>query len=332
MVHYEKKTRILASARDVFAWHTAPGTLDKLIPPWERVTIRTRPVSLEPGQIAFIVLHVGPFRLPWIAEHTEFSDRGAEGGEFVDVQQKGPFRRWVHRHIILADGPDTCFLIDRVEYELPLGRLGRALAGRMTYRKIERMFEFRHAVTRADCEGLGRAMSTRGSTGATLADLSLGRSVLVVFLRHAGCTFCREALADLADARDRLASQGVDIALVHMGTDASASTLFGRYGLGDVPRFSDPERHLYKAFGLFHGTVGQLLGPKVVARGVRAAWIERHGLGRPVGDPRQMPGAFVVRDGRIIASFRHRSAGDRPDYSALACPVEPAAEVATSPR
>nr|WP_256200529.1 hypothetical protein [Verrucomicrobium spinosum] len=39
------------------------------------------------------------------------------------------------------------------------------------------------------------------SAGPSLAALSQQSPVLVVFLRHAGCTFCREALADIARVR-----------------------------------------------------------------------------------------------------------------------------------
>jgi hypothetical protein len=31
-----------------------------------------------------------------------------------------------------------------------------------------------------------------------------------------------------------------------------------------------------------------------------------------------MPGAFLVRDGQLLKSFRHKLVSDRPDYLALA--------------
>jgi hypothetical protein len=44
-----------------------------------------------------------------------------------------------------------------------------------------------------------------------------------------------------------------------------------------------------------------------------------HGIGPLVGDGFQMPGAFLIRDGRVSAAYRHRHAADRPDCGALAC-------------
>lgn len=107
-----------------------------------------------------------------------------------------------------------------------------------------------------------------------------------------------------------------------MGTDEQARALFDRYGLADVERVSDPGQDLYRAFGLRRGRFGQLFHPKVLWRGLVAALFRGHGVGRPVGDALQMPGAFLVRDGEVLRAFRHSTAADAPDYEDLAsCPV-----------
>jgi hypothetical protein len=46
-----------------------------------------------------------------------------------------------------------------------------------------------------------RIMSTPANTDETLAEISAAGKTLVVFLRHGGCTFCREALEDLRVSR-----------------------------------------------------------------------------------------------------------------------------------
>ena len=43
---------------------------------------------------------------------------------FVDVQLTGPYRRWHHEHAFEEAPGGTC-VIDRVDYEMPLGPLGR---------------------------------------------------------------------------------------------------------------------------------------------------------------------------------------------------------------
>ena len=54
------------------------------------------------------------------------------------------------------------------------------------------------------------------NTGETLFDYSLRQPVLLVFLRHFGCTFCREALSDISKKRSEIEEQGSRIVFVHM--------------------------------------------------------------------------------------------------------------------
>jgi peroxiredoxin len=161
---------------------------------------------------------------------------------------------------------------------------------------------------------------TKTSSGATLAELSRERPTLVTFLRHSGCTFCREALADLAKARPKIEAGGAQLAFVHLGTAEEGTRFFTSYGLGDVPHVSDREGRLYRAFGLERGSPMQLLGPTVWWRGFLATVLGGHLVGLPVGDPLRMPGVFLVHQGKIIRAFRHATAADRPEYCELSRP------------
>jgi hypothetical protein len=157
----------------------------------------------------------------------------------------------------------------------------------------------------------------RSQHGKTLGELSAQRPVLVTFLRHSGCTFCREALADLSQQRAAIEAQGLQLALVHMSPGSDGAALFARYHLEDVERFSDPECRLYRAFELERGRLSQLLGPRIWWRGFLTAIVARHGFGKIRGDGFQMPGVFVIDRGQIVAAFRHKTAADRPEYSQL---------------
>ena len=66
---------------------------------------------------------------------------------FRDSQIKGPFALWRHTHSFYPDGPSACYLEDRVEYALPLGALGKFIAGRFIRRKLDRLFSYRHEFT-----------------------------------------------------------------------------------------------------------------------------------------------------------------------------------------
>ena len=156
-----------------------------------------------------------------------------------------------------------------------------------------------------------------GTTGRSLAELSCERPQLVVLLRHAGCTFCRESLGDLRRDRASIESAGMGIVLVHVGEEGDIAELISGYGLGDLPRISDPGGRLYRQFGLELGRFSQLFGAKVWLRGFRSSLVDGHGFGAIRGNPLQMPGAFVVHQGRCLRGFQHESAGDRPDYLRL---------------
>lgn len=161
------------------------------------------------------------------------------------------------------------------------------------------------------------ALRRRTQHGVTIDEISRLSPVLLVFLRHAGCPFCREALADLAAQRREIERNGARLVLVHMGSEEQGARFFARYGLSETPRVSDPDRALYRAFGLPRGTFSDVIGPKVWWRGFQAGVLGRHGVGKMIGDGFQMPGVFLLFHGEIVRSYRHQSAGDRPDYLAL---------------
>ena len=140
---------------------------------------------------------------------------------------------------------------------------------------------------------------------------------MLLFLRHAGCTFCREALSDIGSVRQEVAKTGTRIVLVHMGDSGAIEELLKKSGLEGMERIVDPDQRLYRAFGLKRGSLLQLFGPKVLVRGVQAGLLAGHGLGPLSADSSQMPGLFLIHRGRILRRFRHRTAADRPDYLAI---------------
>jgi peroxiredoxin len=166
---------------------------------------------------------------------------------------------------------------------------------------------------RIDSALLAAYSSQSGQTLATLTE----RPLFLVFLRHFGCTFCREAVADLAEKRHTIEGKGVPLAFVHLGTEEKARWFFKPYDMLDVPRFSDPEGRLYQAFGLLRAELRQYLNSESILR-MLGAWLRGHFVGFPAGDIERMPGAFLIDRGEIQKAFRHKLVSDRPDYLSLA--------------
>jgi len=142
------------------------------------------------------------------------------------------------------------------------------------------------------------------------------KPTLVVFLRSFGCTFCREALADVAAVKREIDAAGAHIAFVHSEPASEADPWFAKYGLQDVVHISDPTLAHYRAFGLGRTNATSIVDPLVWVRGASCAL--SHGFGvQSVEMMRRAPGVFLVQGDRILSEFRHRSPADRPDYVAI---------------
>lgn len=158
---------------------------------------------------------------------------------------------------------------------------------------------------------------TATESGRTLLSLLDEKPILLIFLRHFGCAFCRETLHDVGKAMPALDRRNVRPVFVHMGSPERARPFFNRFGLADVERVSDPGMLLYSA-PVFH-----LLKTTVLPHffGAQAYWnlakraLWRYGAGSPgKEDPTQLPGVFFLKDRAIYRAFRHKNLGDRPDY------------------
>lgn len=153
-------------------------------------------------------------------------------------------------------------------------------------------------------------------TGRTLGELAERNLVLLEFVRHNGCTFCRVALDELARLRPALREDGVEIVVAHHGDDRNFRDLLDRYGLGDVVRIHDPARRLYRIFDLGHGGARELFGPEVMKRGIEAL-LKGYGVGVVDGHPLQMSGSFVLHQGRVLIGGQHPNISHHPDYMLL---------------
>ena len=147
-MRFKKKSIIKASAERVFEFHEAPDAFERLQPPWQKTEVVQPPTSLEVGTRVILRAKVGPFWQTMVAEHVEYEP----GKMFADRLVKGPFASWLHRHIVTPRGENECVLTDDIEYELPLGALGRLFGGKFAQSNLERLFEYRHRVTREACE------------------------------------------------------------------------------------------------------------------------------------------------------------------------------------
>jgi hypothetical protein len=212
---FRRTVRIERPAAEVFAWHERAGAFARLCPPWERVEVTRHVGGIRDGARVSLRTKAGPVWLNWEIEHRDY----VEGRQFRDVLLSGPFAKWEHLHRIEPAGAQACELTDEIRYRLPLGGLGRWGGAWFARRQLERMFVYRHAVTKADVEtatgGAKKCVLVSGASGL------VGRA-LVGFLQtqgHTVRTLVRRAAVGPNEFRWDPARETMDVGAL-AGTDA----------------------------------------------------------------------------------------------------------------
>lgn len=150
-MRFVKQSEIKASQERVFSFHEQADALTLLLPPWESAKVIQSARISEVGSEAIVETSIlGPLTVRWVARHTLYDPPRM----FEDIQVKGPFRSWRHRHIV-EQHEHGAVLRDEIEYELPLGFLGRLFAPVLVDKRLQRLFDYRHEVTRRWCEDGG---------------------------------------------------------------------------------------------------------------------------------------------------------------------------------
>jgi ligand-binding SRPBCC domain-containing protein len=144
----------------VFRFFSDPTNLPRLMPPElaaefdhiERVPPPGHGASGGPSTAAGVGTEITlsvrllpslPMRIPWVARIVEFEP----GHHFTDVQVKGPFRHWRHRHAFEAarrETVDGTFVRDELEYDVGFGPFGDAVARWFVSGRLRQTFEERH--------------------------------------------------------------------------------------------------------------------------------------------------------------------------------------------
>lgn len=124
----------------MFEFFAQAPNLERLTPPWLGFSLTTpTPVQMTRGTEIEYRLHLHRVPLRWISR----IELWEPGRAFVDVQIKGPYRLWHHRHEFQPAGSGT-LVSDHVTYALPLGVLGDLAHSLFVERDLARIFAFRH--------------------------------------------------------------------------------------------------------------------------------------------------------------------------------------------
>lgn len=160
---------------------------------------------------------------------------------------------------------------------------------------------------------LERVVAGANLVPGQLRDQLVGRTLLV-FLRHFGCVFCRETLADLREVAEADESFP-DVIFFTQGSPRESRVFLRRYWPG-ARAISDPDQVFYDGFGVGRVSRFILLSPQMHAA-KRRANAKGHEGGPASGDIWRMPAAFVVEGDRILWGYEPKHPGDHPDFESI---------------
>ena len=146
----------------VFAFFSNPENLPRIMPAASATKLvalnRTPAPPPQPGMsgekaagvgstivTSFRVFPLLPIRAPWVARITEFE----WNDHFADVQDKGPFKSWHHRHELASetrDGLKGTLVRDVIDYEVGFGFLGAMVNALFIRRQMTNTFAERQLV------------------------------------------------------------------------------------------------------------------------------------------------------------------------------------------
>lgn len=164
----------------------------------------------------------------------------------------------------------------------------------------------------------------RTHEGHNLDQLSQQQELMIVFLRHFGCPWCRKVLHELSQSQDQIKSYGTRLVLVHMCPPHLGKEQIDKYGFNQLDLVSDPRKKLYRHFGLRSAKRKEIYGWNVLKLTMRTGTLFRHGIGLPLGgDIKQLPGVFVFFKSDILYSHLSSDITDNPedfvDFAACGC-------------
>jgi hypothetical protein len=141
----ERTTILHASLADVFDFFSDARNLAHLTPPSMHFRIVSAPDRpLREGDRTRYRMRIAGIPVGWTTLITAWREHES----FSDLQERGPYRYWLHTHSFRQTSPEVVEMHDRVEYELPFGPLGRLFGGWFVRRQLAAVFDYREEAIR----------------------------------------------------------------------------------------------------------------------------------------------------------------------------------------
>lgn len=137
--HLYREQLVPRPVDEVFGFFSEAANLELITPPWLGFNLLSaEPAVMRVETLIEYRLHLHRLPLRWVSRIALWEP----GRVFVDVQVRGPYRLWHHRHEFEPSGDGTV-VRDHVDYALPFGRLGELAHRAFVERDLARIFDFR---------------------------------------------------------------------------------------------------------------------------------------------------------------------------------------------
>lgn len=136
----KRTTTFNNSLQEVFNFFGQAENLNKLTPPHLNFQILT-PMPIKMGKGTLIDYKLKLFGVPfyWRTEITVWEPPF----RFVDIQVKGPYKKWVHEHIFREEKEGKVLMEDIVTYKSPGGLLEPIIHKVFVERNLNKIFKYR---------------------------------------------------------------------------------------------------------------------------------------------------------------------------------------------
>lgn len=139
---FESEIWLPRPREELFVFFSDAANLQTLTPGWLHFQIITPvPIEIRAGSLIDYRLRIHGLPIRWQTKITVWEPPH----RFVDVQARGPYRRWIHEHIFEPRGTGTV-IRDRIRYGVPFDFLSHRWFVRPD---IERIFAYRTEKMRA---------------------------------------------------------------------------------------------------------------------------------------------------------------------------------------
>ena len=140
MADFECSVTVNCSIDQAFSFLIRPANAVKFSPPDLGLVLIDAPEILQTGsRIEFKIQTWGQVQ-HLVHEITTVT----EPTRFIETQVRGPFKKWVHTHLLEAAGPEKVVITDQIEFDPPGGLIGLMVTRKKVLEHLEDGFLDRH--------------------------------------------------------------------------------------------------------------------------------------------------------------------------------------------